>query len=86
MASWLQHGMVEVVTKDALRHPSTLMNDGALSISNDIDFGQFDLSKLHDISDSEKGRLSWNAIHSHLNVRPLPLSASTAMRADCVVL
>lgn len=72
MATWLQRGMVDIVTKDALHNPSTLMHDGALAVSHDIDFGQFDLSTLHDISDDEKDRLtSWTSLQPHLTVRHL---------------
>ena len=70
MTTWMQQGMVDVVIKDALKNPSTLMENATLSISHDIDFGQFNLSTMQDISDDEKDRLSsWSALQPRLSVR-----------------
>lgn len=45
MRSWLRAGMRPAVLQAALQNTGTLLRDAALTISHDIDFGQWDLSK-----------------------------------------
>lgn len=45
MRHWLRAGMRPVVLQAALQNSGTLLRDGALTISHDIDFGQWELSK-----------------------------------------
>lgn len=63
--------MLDIVLSNCLRSPDTLMCDGALAISHDLDFGQINLSSMHDMSAAERETLnSWIALQPQHSVRP----------------
>lgn len=63
MCSWLAAGYLEAAVKSALGGLRTLLQDSALSMSHDVDFGVVDLSSIATLSpDATDSLQRWQAL------------------------
>jgi hypothetical protein len=69
LVKWFKADMLASVLQDGFRNPGTLLQDGALAMSCDVDFGTVDLSSTFDVSSEEKNDIvRWMGIRPRLQV------------------
>ena len=73
MQRWLEAGYLECAIKSAFGGLRTLLQDSALCMSHDVDFGVVDLSQIASLSaDAADSLRRWQALLPPHAVRPQP--------------